>query len=143
MQIRVQGRKIQCIRSAYDPETKRSRQRVVATLDSYAVKMPSSGLDNLTDAERAQLSDYLAPRAAEREESTLQYTLETLDRGVERLADAVERGGEDRLQAEVAERTWAAIARLQKSLKKAGHPKPTPPAKRPAKPVLEGQGDLL
>ena len=143
MQIRVQGRKIQCIRSEYDPEIKRSRQRVVATLDSWADKMPSAGLEALTDAERAQLADYLAPKAAEREEQTTRYTLETLDRGVTRLVEAVERGGEEGLAPEVAARTWEAIQRLQKALKKAGHPKPAPQAKRPAKPVLEGQGDLL
>lgn len=95
------------------------------------------------DAERAQLADYLAPKAAEREEQTTRYTLETLDRGVTRLVDAVERGGEEGLAPEVAARTWEAIQRLQKALKKAGHPKPTHQAKRPAKPVLEGQGDLL
>jgi len=143
MQIRTQGRKIQCIRSEYDPEIKRSRQKVVATLHSWADRMPSEGLEVLTDEERAQLTEYLAKKAAERAERDTAFALLTLDRSVERLAGAVEKGGDGELSAEVAARTWTAIQRLQKALKKAGHPKPAPQAKRPAKPTLEGQGDLL
>ena len=33
MQFREQGKKIQCIRSTYDPATKRSHQKVIAAFD--------------------------------------------------------------------------------------------------------------
>ena len=52
MQFREQGKKIQCIRSAYDPATKRSHQKVIAAFDRWADKLPSDELADLTDAER-------------------------------------------------------------------------------------------
>ena len=112
MQIRVQGKKIQCIRSEYDPEIKRSRQKVVAAIDRWTDKMPSAGLDALTDDERAQLSAWLDQKRAEKAEESTAVTLRTLDWSVSRLAGAVERGGEEGLTPEVAARTWEQIALL-------------------------------
>ena len=55
MQFREQGKKIQCIRSTYDPATKRSHQKVVASFNRWADSLPSDGLEGLTEAERAEL----------------------------------------------------------------------------------------
>ena len=55
MQFREQGKKIQCIRSTYDPASKRSHQKVVGAFDRWADKFPSAGLDELTDTERQEL----------------------------------------------------------------------------------------
>ena len=51
MQFREQGKKIQCIRSTYDPASKRSHQKVVAAFDRWADKLPSVEVADLTDAE--------------------------------------------------------------------------------------------
>jgi hypothetical protein len=53
VQFREQGKKIQCIRSTYDPASKRSHQKV---FDHWADKLPSAGLEELTDAERQELA---------------------------------------------------------------------------------------
>ncbi len=50
MQIREQGRKIQCIRTVYDKAIGRGRQTVIATLARYTTEMPTTGLDELTEA---------------------------------------------------------------------------------------------
>ncbi|KNM36433.1 hypothetical protein AEU92_03915, partial [Salmonella enterica subsp. enterica serovar Berta] len=62
MQIREQGRKIQCIRTVYDKTIGRGRQTVIATLARYTTEMPSTGLDELTEAERETLAEWLAKR---------------------------------------------------------------------------------
>ena len=64
MQFREQGKKIQCIRSTYDPASKRSHQKVVAAFDRWADKLPSAGLDDLTDAERLELVAWFDARQA-------------------------------------------------------------------------------
>ena len=60
MQFREQGKKIQCIRSTYDPTSKRSHQKVVGAFDRWADKLPSAVLAELTDAERAHLAELIA-----------------------------------------------------------------------------------
>ncbi|MEX3557345.1 MAG: hypothetical protein VB135_02605 [Burkholderia sp.] len=75
MQIREQGRKIQCIRAVYDKGIGRGRQVVVATLPRWGSAAPADDvLAKLTDTEREQLTDFLAKR---REESEAPLPLET------------------------------------------------------------------
>ena len=64
MQFREQGKKIQCIRSTYDPASKRSHQKVIAAFDRWADKLPSAGFDDLTDAERLELVAWFDARQA-------------------------------------------------------------------------------
>ncbi|HDX8951614.1 TPA: hypothetical protein RQO00_005131 [Klebsiella oxytoca] len=52
MQIREQGRKIQCIRTVYDKAIGRGRQTVIATLARYTTEMPTTGLVTLAKAIR-------------------------------------------------------------------------------------------
>ena len=73
MQFREQGKKIQCIRSTYDPASKRSHQKVIAAFDRWADKLPSAGLDDLTDAERLELVAWFDARQAVKAERMNQY----------------------------------------------------------------------
>lgn len=61
MQIRIQARKIQCIRSIYDPEIKRSRQKVVASFASWCRSLsdaPAAAIAALDEPEQAQLGKH-------------------------------------------------------------------------------------
>ena len=57
MQIREQGKKLQFIRSTYQPELKRSTSQLVATCSKYASALPAD--------EAALAADYAAAYAAE------------------------------------------------------------------------------
>lgn len=66
MQFRVQGQKIQCIRSVYNPETKRSRQTVVYTMWKGEKKVPAQ-TPGLTNEERQELEKWLAAKVKREE----------------------------------------------------------------------------
>lgn len=146
MQIRVQGQKIQCIRSTYDPQIKRSRQSVVATLPRWADKMPSDGcgVENLTEAELAELQAWLDAKAADREANDLAYSVRYASTRIAEIADYVASGkADDLLSADHAAKIWESIGKLQAAMRKAGHPRPVKPAKSKQPKPLPGQADLL
>lgn len=124
MQIREQGRKIQCIRTVYDKAIGRGRQVVVATVPRWSTSlMPSEdGLVNLTEAEREQLAEFLAKRRAESEESNSRYTVMSADSWMATLAKAVREG--QTLRPEQADAIWQSMGEVAKALRKAGHAKP-------------------
>ncbi len=94
MQIREQGRKIQCIRTVYDKAIGRGRQVVVATLPRWSTSlMPSEdGLAQLNDAEREQLEAFLAQRRADAEESNSRYTAMSASSWLATLAKSIKEG---------------------------------------------------
>ena len=71
MQIREQGKKIQCIRSTYDPTTKRCRQKLVASLDRWMITAEPQFLEEqvmaLTALTPPEIGQMLAWAAAKRE----------------------------------------------------------------------------
>lgn len=133
MQIREQGRKIQCIRTVYDKAIGRGRQVVVATLPRWSTSlMPSEdGLAKLTEAEREQLEAFLAQRRADAEESNSRYTAMSASSWLATLAKSIKEG--QQLRPEQAEAIWQGMAEVAKSLRKAGYAKPK--ATRKVKPV--------
>lgn len=139
MQFREQGRKIQCIRSTYSPETKRSSQKVIATFDRWADKLPSVGLDDLTDAERVELAAWFEARQAKAQASRQQWKVGDAPRALSDLAEAIRAA--DTLDAAHTAKIWAGMGELAKALRKAGHPKPK--RKRTAPVAQPGQADLL
>lgn len=137
MQFREQGKKIQCIRSTYDPASKRSHQKVVASFDRWAVELPP--LPELTDAERVEASEWFAARQAAKAERMNQYRASIGGQTLADLADAIRAGGT--LTDDQAAAVWRGLADVAKALRKAGHPKPK--RERPASVALPGQADLL
>lgn len=137
MQFREQGKKIQCIRSTYDPASKRSHQKVVASFDRWAVELPP--LPELTDAERVEASEWFAARQAAKAERMNQYRASIGGQTLADLADAIRAGGT--LTDDQAAAVWRGLADVAKALRKAGHPKPK--RQRPAPVALPGQADLL
>lgn len=143
MQIREQGRKIQCIRSTYDPAIKRSRQTVVASLPLYCERPVREQLPELTDDEAAQLITWWEARRERWVARSARVRVGMLGQGLEDMVMAVELAADGTLSAEQAAQAWEQIARLQKALKKAGHPRPKRPAPAAKAAALDGQGDLL
>ena len=139
MQFREQGKKIQCIRSTYDPATKRSHQKVVASFNRWADSLPSDGLEGLTEAERAELVEWFAAKQAKAQASRQQWKVGDAPRALSDLAEAIRAA--DALDAAHAAKIWAGMADVAKALRKAGHPKPK--RQRPAPVALPGQADLL
>ena len=139
MQFREQGKKIQCIRSTYDPATKRSHQKVVTTFDRWADKLPSDGLADLTDGERQELVAWFEARQSVKAERLNQYRVRSAVLTLQELAQSIKATGAAMTDSEAA-LTWNALAAVGKALRKAGHSKPQ--RKRLA-PVVSGQADLL
>ena len=141
MQFRIQGQKIQCIRSTYDSEIKRSRQKVVASFDKWTDKIPSVGLDDFTDEEREELAAWLSQRAEEQTAASKVTALLIAESSIARISAAVaSEHALEVLDEALAARVWTEIIELQKALRKAGYPRP-----KVVKPALKaiGQGDLL
>lgn len=125
MQLREQGRKIQCIRTVYDKGIGRGRQVVVVTLPRWNTTAPGDDvLALLTESEREQLTAFLAKRRAESEESTDRYTILSADAWMATLAKALSEG--KTLRPEKADAIWQAMGDVAKALRKAGHQKPKP-----------------
>lgn len=141
MQFRVQGKKIQCIRAVYDPQAKRSRQTMIASFDRWSDRIPADGTAGLTDLERSELQAWLDARAEKSRAETAKIDAMYSADYINRVTRTVETSA-DILSADQAERLWVSIDKLQKALKKAGHPKPRKPAK-PVSKALPGQADLL
>lgn len=118
MQIREQGRKIQCIRTVYDKAIGRGRQVVVATLPRWSTSlMPSEdGLAQLTETEREQLEAFLAQRRANAEESNICYTAMSASSW---LATSIKEG--QQFRPEQADAIWQGMGEVAKSLRKAGY----------------------
>ena len=139
MQFREQGKKIQCIRSTYDPATKRSHQKVIAAFDRWADKLPSVEVADLTDTERQELAAWFEARQSVKAERMNQYRVMSAASTLVQLAESIKATGAAMTDSEAA-LTWSALAAVGKALRKAGHPKPQ--RERPA-PVVASQADLL
>jgi hypothetical protein len=139
VQFREQGKKIQCIRSTYDPASKRSHQKVVGAFDRWSDKLPSAGLEELTDAERQELAAWFDARQSAKAERMNQYRASIGRQTLADLADAIRAAGT--LTDDQAAAVWRGLADVAKALRKAGHPKPK--RERPAPVALPDQADLL
>lgn len=141
MQFREQGKKIQCIRSTYDPSTKRSHQKVVATFDRWADNLPSVEIADLTDVERQELAAWFEARQSVKSERMHKYRVMGASSALVQLAESIKVTGAVMTDSEAA-LTWSALADVAKALRKAGHPKPKPKRERSAS-VVTGQAYLL
>ncbi len=139
MQFREQGKKIQCIRSTYDSTIKRSHQKLVATFDRYADKLPSVDVAVLTDAEHKELTAWFEARQSLKAERMNQYRVMSAASTLAELARSIKATGAAMADSEAAA-TWSALSDVVKALRKAGHPK----SKRErAAVVAPGQANLL
>jgi len=133
MQIRIQARKIQCIRSVYAPEIKRSRQKVVASFPSCCRVLsdaPAEALAALNEAEQAQLRAWLDARHEVEALAYRKTSARLADRRLKELTVAIE-NGEVELSSDYAARIWRAMMDVDRALRKAGFPRIKRPRAKP------------
>jgi cell division septation protein DedD len=131
MQIREQGKQVQLIRSPYDKEKKRCVQKVAHTFkqqhkylsDDITKYLSAEQLADLSDDEKKTLSDWLKAKTDKTKADDCMINIMTADRLLSQSADSILSAG---VSAEKAAAIWAAMDKMSKALRKAGHPKKTP-----------------
>lgn len=145
MQIRIQGKQVQLIRSPYCKEKKRCVQKVAHTFkdpiifssDDVNTYLSAEQVADLSDDEKKTLSDWLREKADKCSAADRRFFISWADKNIIKSADAIFSDGVD---AEQAAKIWEAMERLGKALKKSGHPKsasraPAAPVAAPVPPV--------
>lgn len=125
MQIREQGRQLQCIRTEYIPEKKRTVGRVVAKQERYLSTVTDEVRQQLTPEEVDELETYLSKRKEKQSVDSLKSSLSHVEysicRATEALSvDIVAEG----LSDDGAAKIYAAVDDLMKALRKRGHKRP-------------------
>ncbi|ABM40256.1 hypothetical protein [Polaromonas naphthalenivorans] len=131
MYIREQGKKVQLLRSPYDPEKKRCVQKLAHSfprsysyssteLDTY---LSAEQIADLSDDEKKELTEWLTVRSdknlAESRKSSITMTPYYADQ----LADNISSDVVD-LSEKQADKIWDAMDKLAKAMRKAGYKKP-------------------
>lgn len=143
MQIRERGKKVVCIKTEYVPEKKRTYGRTVASQSKYMSTVSYEVCQQLNKEEVDELQKWLDDRQERQNVSSLQVSLSFVVDYTAEAAEALETGAAD-LSDEQADKLWQDMARLQKALKKAGHPRPKKQTKQPPKTAVDTrQGKLV
>jgi hypothetical protein len=132
MQIRVQGNKIQLIRTHYIKEKKRTEGKVFASLKLFTYIIPDSVRDELTSDEIKQLENFLSKLKESDTINELRYHLSSISTDTIMASKAL--SVEELVVSftpEKAAAIYSSIDVLKKALKKAGYTK----EKRQPKPV--------
>ena len=139
MQIKERGKKVVCIKTEYVPEKKRTYGRQVASQDSHLTTVSEEVCRQLDKKDVDELQKWLDDRAKKEEVDNIRRRLSIAAVVTAGAAYALDEGlGED-LDAEQAAAIWAGIAKLQRALKKAGHPRPRQSKRQPAKQAVDTQ----
>lgn len=123
MQIRIQANRIQCIRSEYDPEIKRSRQKVVGSFSRWLSAAPADLMELLDDAEKAELAEFMEAHAVKVEAADTDSKLRRVYFALRDAAAAIA-GDDENQTAEHAADIWAGIAKVEAALRDKGFKKP-------------------
>lgn len=138
MQIRERGKKVVCIKTEYVPEKKRTYGKTVASQPKYMSTVSDEVCQQLTKEEVDELQKWLDDRQKERNVDSIKADLSIIRSVSNGAAEALERELGELTDDQAAE-IWAGIARLQKALKKAGHPRPQRQPKKPAADNRQGK----
>lgn len=131
MQIREQGKKVQLIRSPYDPEKKRCVQKLAhsfprsysyssADLDKY---LSAEQIADLSDEEKQELTTWLTERSDKNLADSRKSSIELAAHFADQLTDNIS-SDVVALTEKQAVRIWDAMDKLAKAMKKAGYKKP-------------------
>lgn len=123
MQIREQGRKIQFIRSEYQPELKRSSSKVVLTCSRYANALLAEEMQKLTVQEQEQVAAYFEKKRQDSANWRRNYSVQFLQEAIEQTVAHLQSG--QSIEIAYADALWLSMATLEKALKKSGYAKPS------------------
>lgn len=89
MQFRIMGKRIQCLRSHYNPKKKMGEQKLIASIDANIEKLPDdlSVLSALTQDELKQFEQWLEKRKAKQD---LENAKNTIDNAPAMLANILQ-----------------------------------------------------
>lgn len=125
MQIREQGRQLQCIRTEYVPEKKRTYGRVVAKQDRYLSTITDEVRQLLTKEEVDELETYLSKRKEKQSVDRMRSEMLTVEHSMRQAAMAL---SVDELKSELssdeADEIYRGMEELTKALRKAGFKRP-------------------
>jgi hypothetical protein len=129
MQFKKSGNRIQVLAyRGYDTERRRSVVRQLGSISGLDFS-PSVGLmDNLTVDEKTELQAYIEKARQERQQASRRYNARNAAEAMNTAAEAIT-DGTYAVTTDEAAAIWSAIAALTKSLRRAGHPRPTKPRK--------------
>lgn len=130
MQIRESGKKVICIKTEYVPEKKRTYGRTVASQEKYLSTVSDEVRQQLSSDEVDELQKWLDDREEKNRVDGLKGSLSVVRACLPEAAEALETEVGD-LTEDQARKLWEGMERLQKALKKAGHPRPRKQTKKP------------
>lgn len=131
MYIREQGKKVQLLRSPYDPVKKRCVQKLAhsfprsysyssAELDKY---LSAEQIDDLSDDEKQELTAWLTERSDKNLADARKHSIDSAPYYTNQLADNISSDVVE-LSEKQAAKIWDAMDKLAKAMKKAGHKRP-------------------
>lgn len=125
MQFKKVGGRIQVLAyRGYDKEKRRSKIQLLGTMNAYTLE-PSSGLlDNLTDEEKKELQSYQEKTRQQEKKQYDSSSILYIASHIERVSTLLETPENYPVTEQWGDGVWFALEKLQKALKKAGHPKP-------------------
>lgn len=142
MQIREQGKRILCLRTAYKPEKKRTQAYQVASFPNYSRTIPDDVLALLNDAEIKKLKEWMQDRQDKGVLAIQLIQARFIGKTITEVAESLSVESVSKtFTAQMANDFWAAMDVAAKALKKAGFPKPKK-SKKPAQPVDDKQLSL-
>lgn len=141
MQFKRSGRRIQILAyRGYDREKKRAIVKLLGSMDAYTYEMSAGLADVLTVAEKNEVHAYIENKRKSEQEEYQRYVAQSLAERMNDVAASLETEAFKASEGWAVD-AWAAIERLQKSLRKAGYSKPKkPPKKKDDKTRLERNG---
>lgn len=140
MMFRTQGKRIQCLRSEYNPEKKRTQGKLIATLEKNQSTVPEEVSQKLTKKEVDQLQNYLSERIDKTTVDGLESILSTSVYVISQITEALKHEAVDNdkhLSGDAGSKLYDAIKELRKELKRAGYKAGTPPKRKTDKSQTE------
>ena len=126
MQFKPVGNRIQLVAyRGYDTEKRRAIVKVLGSIDAYSLDVPQTLLEVLSDEEKAEVEFYIANTRAKNQKCNNALSIQYIASNLDRVADLVLGGVEDyELSEQWGVEVWAALEKMQKSLRKAGFKRP-------------------
>ena len=129
MQIRRRGKKIEFLRSVYQPEKGRSTQITIGRQDYFLDRLEADLKEKMTNEEVIEAKEFFKEQKQKSQEVGNRVAVNSVASEIRRAAKALEAGQEVRDEDQAAS-IYQAMSELAKQLKRAGFPKSAVAAKK-------------
>lgn len=120
MHFRESGRRIQVIRTTYDPKSKRGVQKMLFSFPRWNLELPAEARKLLTPAELQELQEWLTRRRTETEKASRGVSYRRIVDDLIAAAEHVAEAEAKELSPEYAAKVHEATAALTEALAMAG-----------------------